>query len=74
MGYERTKTEVAKKYNVKVNTICDYAAKYNWGDEWTVPTKADFEELLENCEIQYKLVEIETTMYYNKKEEKIGQL
>ena len=30
MGYERTKTEVAKKYNVKVNTICDYAAKYNW--------------------------------------------
>lgn len=45
------------------------AAKYNWGDEWTVPTKADFEELLENCEIQYTFVEIETTMYYNKKEE-----
>lgn len=29
------------------------AAKYNWGDEWSVPTKADFDELLENCEISY---------------------
>lgn len=29
------------------------AAKYNWGGEWSVPTKSDFVELLDNCDVDY---------------------
>jgi hypothetical protein len=28
-------------------------AKYNWGNKWRMPTKAEFEELISNCDIEY---------------------
>ncbi len=35
-------------YSSKFNK-CDDAATYNWGDNWRMPTREDFEELMSNC-------------------------
>ena len=54
LSYRLTKYNINTDYGLVDNrTILDKsddAAFMNWGDEWRIPTKAEFQELIDNCE------------------------
>lgn len=53
------KEETSKMFGKEINDISGNstydAANARWGKSWRMPTKADFEELINNCRGQYML-------------------
>lgn len=50
-------TKNQQKYNTTDKNLvlqsCDDAATINWGEDWQTPTLEQFEELLENCKLEW---------------------
>lgn len=56
MWWGLSNSELMNKNVITKDTILSPfydAAKYNWGDDWSVPTKADFEELFNICDREF---------------------
>ena len=41
------------KKGIKTVSDCDDAARANWGGDWRIPTKDEWQELIDNCTMEY---------------------